>query len=324
VKSAFARTSRSSAARAAPSDAIRAEVMYGLSQTPKALPCKLFYDARGSELFERICELPEYYPTRTELGILREHAAEMASALGADCALIEFGSGSSTKTLPLLGAMQGLRAYVPIEISRSALLSSAVALRTAYPTLEVLPVCADYTQPLRLPAITRQGRVTAFFPGSTIGNFDPPDAVAFLRQVRGYCGSSGQLLIGVDLKKDRATLEAAYDDREQVTAEFNRNILRVVNRECGADFSLDAFAHRAIWNERASRIEMHLVSRRSQAVNIGLDRVRFESGEHIVTEHCYKYELSDFAALVERASWRVTRVFTDAERTFSVQLLSGI
>ncbi|MFI5308027.1 MAG: L-histidine N(alpha)-methyltransferase, partial [Polyangiales bacterium] len=255
MKGAVARSARGAAVRATSSDAIRADVMHGLSQTPKALPCKLFYDARGSELFERICEVPEYYPTRTELGILREHAAEIAGAFGADCTLIELGSGSSTKTRLLLGAMQGVRAYVPIEISRAALLSSAVALRTAYPTLEVLPVCADYTQPLRLPAITRHGRVAAFFPGSTIGNFDPDDAVAFLGRVRSYCGSPGQLLIGVDLKKDRATLEAAYDDRQQMTAEFNRNILRVVNRECGADFCLEAFAHRAIWNERASRVE---------------------------------------------------------------------
>jgi dimethylhistidine N-methyltransferase len=314
---------QSSAARATPSDALRSEVMHGLCRTPKALPCKLFYDARGSELFERICELEEYYPTRTELGILREHAAEISSALGPSCALIEFGSGASTKTRLLLDAMPDLRAYVPIEISRTALVASAAALRRAYLALEVHPVCADYTQRLSLPTIATQGRVAAFFPGSTIGNFDPPDAVAFLGRVRGYCGKSGQLLIGVDLKKDRATLEAAYDDRKQVTAEFNRNILRVVNRECGADFLLDAFAHRAIWNERAGRVEMHLVSRCEQLVHVGRDRVHFEAGEPIVTEHCYKYELSEFEALAQQAGWRVARIWTDAERRFSVQLLSA-
>jgi dimethylhistidine N-methyltransferase len=302
---------------------MRGEVMHGLSRTPKALPCKLFYDARGSELFERICELEEYYPTRTELGILRQHAAEIASALGPSCTLIEFGSGASTKTRVLLDAMPDLRAYVPIDISHTALVASATALRHAYPRLEVHPLCADYTQLLSLPPIVMQGRVAAFFPGSTIGNFDPPDAVAFLGRVRGYCGKSGQLLIGVDLKKDRATLEAAYDDRKQVTAEFNRNILRVVNRECGADFSLGAFAHRAIWNEPAGRVEMHLVSSCAQTVQVGRERVDFEAGESIVTEHCYKYELSELEALAQQAGFRVARIWTDPERRFSVQLLSA-
>ncbi|HMA95799.1 MAG TPA: L-histidine N(alpha)-methyltransferase [Polyangiaceae bacterium] len=297
------------------------EVLHGLAQTPKRLPCKLFYDARGSELFERICELPEYYPTRTELGILSANIESITRALGPKLALLEYGSGASVKTRLLLDRLESPRTYVPIEISRSALESSAHALAAAYPRLMIEPLCADYTKPLKLPEVVQTQRRAAFFPGSTIGNFEPDASVEFMRRVRGHCGPRGKLLIGVDLKKDPSILEAAYDDAQGVTAAFNLNILRVLNRECRAHFPLEAFTHRAIWNERASRIEMHLLSRRRQRVQLDGAAIHFEAGEPIVTEHCYKYELGQFRELAERSGFRVERVWTDPELRFSVQLL---
>jgi dimethylhistidine N-methyltransferase len=316
-------SARGSAQRLLPDNAILGEVLHGLAQTPKRLPCKLFYDALGSRLFERICDLKEYYLTRTELGILHRHAADMAAAAGPECVLVEFGSGASVKTRVLLDVLERPKAYVPIDISRSALEASVLALRSAYPSLDVSPVCADYLQELELPARGPCGRTLVFFPGSTIGNFDPPEAVAFLRRVRELCAPSGLLLIGVDLKKDRATLEAAYDDRAGVTAEFNRNILRVVNRECRAGFALESFAHRAVYDERAGRIEMHLVSRLRQTVEVGDRRVAFEAGEHIVTEHCYKYDLDQFRGLARKGGFEPRRDWTDAKGRFSVQLLGA-
>ena len=303
-------------------DAALEEVLGGLARRPKSLPCKLFYDARGSELFERICELDEYYLTRTELEILREHVGEMAAALGPRVVLVEYGSGASIKTRLLLDALEAPRAYVPIDISHSALMASAAALARAYRDLVVQPICADYTRPVELPPLPGEpAHVAAFFPGSTIGNFEPAAAVEFLRRVRLLCRPGGKLLIGADLKKDRATLEAAYDDARGVTAEFNLNILRVLNREYAAQFSLDAFAHRALWNEAAGRVEMHLVSRCAQRVRVGPVNVRFDAGEHVVTEHCYKYDLEQFRGLAARAGFRVERVWTDSLRRFSVQLL---
>ncbi|HEV8246565.1 MAG TPA: L-histidine N(alpha)-methyltransferase [Polyangiaceae bacterium] len=299
---------------------VRREVLHGLSRKPKHLPCKLFYDAAGSRLFERICELDEYYLTRTELGILQRHVGEMAQAIGPRAVIVEFGSGASVKTRLLLDALENPKAYVPIDISHSFLLESAAALRAAYPALEVRPVSADYTQPLELPIGQGETPIAAFFPGSTIGNFDPPDAVEFLRRIRSHCGRGGKLLIGVDLRKDRATLEAAYDDRAGVTAEFNRNILRVLNREHDARFPVEEFAHRAVWNERAGRVEMHLVSTRAQDVPVDSVVVHFDAGERIVTEHCYKYDLDQFRGLSHKAGFEVTRVWTDPEQRFSVQL----
>ncbi len=302
-------------------DTLRLEILRGLGRRQKALPCKLFYDARGSELFERICELEEYYPTRTELGILEAHAEEMAGALGTGVTLIEFGSGASIKTRLLLDALEAPRAYVPIDISESALLASSMALSAAYPALTVRPVCADYTAPLDLPAVAHTPPVAAFFPGSTIGNFEPDAAVEFLRRVHDNVGQGGKLVIGVDLKKDPKVLEAAYDDREGVTAAFNLNMLGVLNRDHAAHFQLESFGHRAVWNERAGRIEMHLVSQRRQSVLVDTTLVRFEPGEHIVTEHCYKYDLDQFRNLAHASGFEVERVFTDSAQRFSEQLL---
>jgi len=301
-----------------------ADVLAGLSSPRKTLPCKYLYDERGSALFERICELDEYYPTRTELGILRRHAGAMAAALGPRCLLVEYGSGSSTKTRLLLERLEEPAAYVPVDISREHLLRAAAALSARHPQLAVRPVCADFTRPFALPTLPGALRRAAFFPGSTIGNFGPAEARKFLAQVAEQCGSGGLLLIGVDLRKPREILEPAYDDAQGVTAEFNRNLLRRINRELGADFDLAAFDHRALWNEADGRVEMHLVSRRDQRVRIAGRSVGFARGESIHTESSHKYELEGFAALARSAGFEVERVWTDEARLFSVQLLRSI
>jgi dimethylhistidine N-methyltransferase len=300
------------------------DVLAGLGAPRKTLPCKYFYDERGSALFERICELEEYYPTRTELGILRRHAAAMAEALGPRCLLVEYGSGSSTKTRLLLERLVDPAAYVPVDISREHLLRSATALSARHPRLPVRPVCADFTQPFALPPVPRALRRAVFFPGSTIGNFAAAEARKLLAQVAEQCGPGGLLLIGVDLRKSRSILEPAYDDAEGVTAEFNLNLLRRINRELGASFDLAAFAHRALWNAAEGRVEMHLVSRRDQVVRIGGRSIRFSRGESIHTESSHKYEVAGFAALAREAGFEVLRVFTDPARLFSVQLLRTV
>jgi len=305
------------------SDPVRFEIETGLRQTPKSLPCKLFYDARGSRLFEEICELEEYYLTRTELAILRSHAEEMAEALGPQVALLEFGSGASIKTRLLLDALDDPRMYVPIEISRSALRTSCRVLEHTYPTLQVRPVCGDYTAPLSLPPSFEAGPVAAFFPGSTMGNFEPAAAVDFLGRIRTLLGRAGKLLIGIDLPKDRATLEAAYNDRRGVTAAFNLNILRVINRRHGGHFPLRTFVHQAPWNATVGRIEMRLVSTNSQSIAIGSRSVRFDTGEPIITEYCYKYDVGQFRVLAEQGGFDVVRIWTDPARKFSVQLLEA-
>lgn len=302
----------------------RAEALRGLRRDPKELPCKYFYDAQGSALFERICELEAYYPTRTELAIMDAHAGAMTAALGPRCLLVEYGSGSSEKTRTLLDHLEDPAAYVPVDISREPLLRAAEALAKRYPDVPVIPVCADFTRPFRVPEPPRPARRRAvYFPGSTIGNFTPDRAVDLLRGMRRVAGAGGGLLIGVDLKKDVARLERAYDDPEGVTAAFNKNLLVRMNRELGADFDPDAFAHRAVWNEADGRIEMHLVSRVAQRVRVAGETVRFAAGETICTEHSHKYTLEGFAALGAAAGFRVERVWTDAERLFSVQWLLG-
>jgi dimethylhistidine N-methyltransferase len=300
------------------------EIWSGLAREPKRLPCKLFYDAHGSRLFESITRLPEYYPTRTELEILERHRREIAQCIGPLAALVEFGSGASVKTRLLLDALDSPRVYVPIDISTDMLLSSARALEARYPELAVRPLVADYMLELELPltAAERQGRVVAFFPGSTIGNFEHEEAVSFLRRVRRACGSRSEILIGVDLPKDRATLEAAYDDSQGVTARFNLNALRVLNREYGAQFRLEDFMHRALWNEPESRIEMHLVSRRDHVARVGSRSFSFREGEAIVTEHCHKYSLEDFRQLCASAGYEVSQVWLDARGAFSLQRLT--
>jgi dimethylhistidine N-methyltransferase len=299
-----------------------ADALAGLRAARKSLPCKYLYDERGSELFERICGLDEYYPTRTELGILRARVGAMAESLGPDCLVVEYGSGSAVKTRLLLDRLESPVAYVPVDISREHLLRAAAAVSECHPSLPVLPVCADFTRPFELPPLPRAPRRrAAYFPGSTVGNFPPAEARKFLTQVAELCGPGGALLIGVDLRKPREILVPAYDDALGVTAEFNLNLLRRLNRELGADFALDQFAHRALWNDAEGRIEMHLVSRRRQEVRLGGQRIRFEAGETIHTENSYKYDLPGFAALARSAGFEVECVWIDGAALFSVQAL---
>lgn len=306
------------------SDRMREDVLRGLRHRPKRLPSKYFYDARGSELFERICEQPEYYLTRVELAILREHIGEIADAIGPDALLMEYGSGSGVKTRLLLRHLRSPVAYVPVEIAREALLASVAGLAAEFPHIEMLPVCADFTQPLVLPRATRHVRRTvAFFPGSTIGNFETEEALKLLRQLREQIGRNGAALIGVDLKKDRADLEAAYNDAAGVTAEFTLNLLARCNRELAADFDLAAFRHRARWNALAGRIETHILSLREQSVRIGSESFRFDAGEPMLVEYSCKYSQEEFARLAARAGLRVGGVWTDPGSRFSLHWLES-
>ena len=303
-------------------DGFLAEAVAGLSQPQKMLPCKFLYDEDGSRLFNEICELEEYYPTRTENQILRDNIGEIAGLIGSECRLVEFGSGSSNKTRHLLAHLRDISAYIPIDISGPQLFESAVQLAREFPGLEVNPLEADYEELLELPDTKRKPRRTvAFFPGSTIGNFDPDSAVAFLRKIAFLCGNDGGLLIGVDRKKSKRILEPAYNDRKGVTAAFNLGILARANRELGADFDLSAFRHRAPYNETHGRIEMHLVSERAQTVHLDSHEFKFDEGEYITTEHSYKYSLPGFAGLALRAGFELMRNWEDRDRLFSVLLL---
>lgn len=295
------------------------EVKAGLAQPQKAIPSKFFYDERGSALFDQITELDEYYPTRIETAIMERHIEGMAAQLGKKVLLVEYGSGSSTKTRILLDHLD-LAAYVPIDISCEHLFRTSEKLAEAYPSLDIFPVCADYTSTFTLPDV-RAARTVVYFPGSTIGNFRPEEAKGFLERITDVCGAGGGLLIGVDLKKDRAVLEAAYDDSEGITAQFNLNVLRRINSELGADFDLDAFAHRALYNTGEGRVEMHLVSLKDQEVLLDGTSVAFEKGETIHTENSYKYSLEGFARLAARAGFTVKEVWTDEDEQFSVQYL---
>ena len=298
------------------------EAIAGLSQPQKTLPCKFLYDEEGSRLFNEICELEEYYPTRTENQILRDNINEIASLIGSECRLVEFGSGSSTKTRHLLTHLPSVSGYIPIDISGPQLLESAAQLAREFPDLEINPLEADYGEISEIPDTKRKPRRTvAFFPGSTIGNFDPVAAVAFLRKIAFLCGSDGGLLIGVDRKKPRRILEPAYNDRKGVTAKFNLGILARANRELGADFDLSAFRHHAPYNETHGRIEMHLVSQRAQIVNLDSQEFRFEEGEYITTEHSYKYTLPGFAGLALKAGFELVRNWEDRNHLFSVLFL---
>lgn len=298
------------------------DVIAGLGATPKALSPKYFYDARGCGLFEAICELPEYYPTRTELALMRDYAADMATQLGEGGLLIEFGSGASVKTEVLLRTLRPA-AYVPVEIAADALQSSTARLASGFPQLPIIAVCADYMQPLRVPQLDgiKATRRVIYFPGSTIGNLTPAEAQDFLVRARELAGAQGAMLIGVDLKKDPDVLHAAYNDAQGVTAEFNLNLLRRINKELAADFDLDQFRHVAFYNTTAGRIEMHLESLREQTVTVSGRSFVFGAGERMHTENSCKYSVNEFQRLAKAAGFRPAQVWVDAGGLFAVHLL---
>lgn len=301
----------------------RREVFAGLSRTRKSLPPKFFYDERGSGLFEAICELPEYYLTRTEISLMRDKAHEMARHLGAGCVLIEYGSGSGRKTRILMEALAPV-AYVPIDIASAQLSAWSAELARAFSTVAIVAVCADYSRPFALPGLDRFGahRRVIYFPGSTIGNFTVPEALTFLRNACAVARPGGAMLVGVDLKKDPAVLRAAYDDAAGVTARFNMNLLVRINRELGANIDLAAFRHRAFYNAELGRIEMHLESLRDQKVTIGDRTFVFGQGETIHTENSCKYTIAEFQELARSAGFAPQMCWTDPQKLFSVHYLT--
>jgi dimethylhistidine N-methyltransferase len=302
-------------------DEFAAEVLQGLYRPGKTLPCRFFYDQRGSELFEKITRLAEYYPTRTETAILKANAKEMAASVPDGGVLVEFGSGSSLKTELLLERLPRLAAYVPIDVSQSALADARRRLAARFPALDVRPLIANFAYPIALPADLTWRHKTGFFPGSTIGNLMPVEASRLLRVFREVLSSGGRLIVGIDLKKDAGKLVRAYDDSAGVTAAFNLNLLVRINRELGANFELRAFKHKAIYNTRDGRIEMHLVSLQDQSVKIRGRRIHFRAGESIHTENSYKYSIPQFQDLARSANWQPTRVWTDPRGLFSVHEL---
>jgi L-histidine Nalpha-methyltransferase len=299
-----------------------AEVVAGLRRPQKALASKYFYDERGSELFDRICALPEYYPTRTELRLLGRHLDEVARLVGPRASVIELGAGSNAKIRLLLDRLLEPIAYVPVDISSDYLLRQARELAKDYPHVRIRPVCADFTRPFGLPEHpVTPDRNLVFFPGSTIGNFTRPQALQLLQVMAVQAKPGGGALIGVDLRKDIAILERAYNDAAGVTAEFNLNLLARLNRELGANFDLATFRHEAIYDVAESRIEMRLTSLRPQTVRIAGAEIRFDENEHIVTEYSHKYSVEDFQALATRAGFEPLRVWLDPDGLFSVHFL---
>ena len=301
------------------------EVLSGLASPRKTLPPKYFYDARGCSLFEQICESPEYYPARTELAIMREYAAAMAKFLGPDCQLIEFGSGSSRKTRVLIEQLRP-PLYVPIDIAGNAMQAAAAGLAQTFPWLNINGVCADYTRALTLPVFVGVAirKKAVYFPGSTIGNFTPEEAIEFLQLARRMVGAGGALLIGVDLKKDKPVLDAAYNDAAGVTAAFNLNLLARINRELDGDFRLQRFRHRAFYDEALGRIEMHLESLAAQFVHVGGERFSFGQGETILTEISCKYSVDEFRAVAQRAGFASGHTWIDAANLFSVHGMTAV
>ena len=297
------------------------DVFDGLSKPQKTLPAKYFYDAAGSDLFEAITRLPEYYPTRTELGILDAAGPEIAALLPRGCALVEFGSGSTVKLRRLLRHLPDLAAYVPVDVSETFLLSQAALLRSDFPDLKVEPVAADFTRPFLLPSDLAGAPKAGFFPGSTIGNFEPEEAATLLASFGRILGPGAGLIVGVDLVKRHEVLEAAYDDAAGVTGRFNLNLLTRMNRELGADFEPSRFRHRALFDPAASRVEMHLVSRQAQNVRVAGRSFGFAEGESIHTENSYKYTPDGFRALAARAGWSPAALWTDPAGLFSVHAL---
>jgi dimethylhistidine N-methyltransferase len=317
----LARDLRADRAPAPGRSSLEADVLAGLAKTPKQIPPKHFYDAEGSRLFEAICELPEYYPTRTEIGVLAEAASEISTAIPDGAALVEFGSGASVKTRLILDAAPQIDVYAPIDISPEALGAAAEAIARDYPDLEVAPLAEDFTSALRLPPAAEGRPRVGFFPGSTIGNFTPDEAQALLARARTLLGEEAQFLVGIDLVKPEETLVAAYDDAQGVTAAFNLNLLARINRELGGTFDLGRFAHRAVWNAAESRIEMHLESLEDQTVTVSGRTFRFARGERLHTENSYKFTLGGFSELAGGAGWRVEKVWASNAPAFAVVLL---
>lgn len=296
------------------------EVLLGLSRAKKTLPPKLLYDKKGSEIFERICDLDEYYPTRAETEILKVFATEMTSLIGEEALIIEPGSGSGEKVRQLLPHLKNPKGYVPVEISREILLRMTDELHQEFPDLKVSPVCADFTQEISLPLTVDSinGKKVVFFPGSTIGNFTPEEAITFLKKYSQLIGPGGGLLIGADLKKDAEIFNKAYDDSEGVTAEFNLNLLTRLNREANASFALENFTHQAFYNSAESRVEMHLRSNIPQLVRVNKTVFRFQEGETIHTENSYKYSVDEFIALCAKASFKIKQHWKDSRGMFCV------
>lgn len=308
---------------AAEGTSLREEVLSGLRQVPKTLPAKLFYDAHGAALFDAITHLDEYYLTRTEIAILHDNASNIAAAVGAGSVLLEYGSGEAEKVRLILDRMRGddaPAAYVPIDVSSVQLERVAAELRKLYPEVPVIPIAADYTTltELPLPRSLRGARQVAFFPGSTIGNLHPPEAVAFLERAARICGAGGAIILGVDLRKDPDILHAAYNDREGVTAAFNRNILVHINHELGGTFDPERFRHYAYYNPVVGRVEMHLVSLERQLVDVAGECIRFERGEGIWTESSYKYSWRGLQALANDAGLTIIDSWSDPADAFAV------
>ena len=294
-------------------------IVAGLSQPKKSISPKYFYDEAGSKLFEDITRLPEYYLTNTELGIMEACVEDIAQLAGERASLIEFGSGSSMKTRMMLRHLRSPAVYVPVDISEEHLLESQRSIKVDFPDVEVIPVVADFTHSFDLPNPTKMPlRNIVYFPGSTIGNFERDEAIELLRVMYQEAGADGALVIGVDLQKDPAVISAAYNDSAGATARFNLNMLRHLNREFGADFNLDSFAHRATYDSDSGRIVMELVSAEKQSVRIGGARIHFEAGEAITTEYSHKYTLDDFEAMVAAAGFSVAKVWTDSKQWFGV------
>jgi len=298
------------------------EVIEGLGKSQKELPCKYFYDEKGSQLFDRICQLDEYYPTRTELRIMQDNIDSISEVLGDDVMLIEYGSGSSEKIKIILDNVKGIKAYLPVDISMEHLIKSAAQIAAQYKDLEVIPLCADYNRSFKIPLPKNPIKTKiVYFPGSTIGNFHPSEAETFISRIRRVVNKHGGLLIGVDLKKDKKILQQAYNDSQGITAQFNLNLLQHINNKLDANFDPQAYIHEAFYNPQQGRVEMHLVSREHQAVLINDTEIPIKKGESIWTESSYKYNLEEFAVLANRSGFEVEKVWTDDENLFSVQYL---
>jgi L-histidine N-alpha-methyltransferase len=304
------------------SEAFESDVVVGLGQVPKTLPSRWLYDDRGSELFEDITKLDEYYPTRTETALLRKHSGEMAAFCGPHVTLLEYGAGAGIKTEILIGALRTPRLYVPIDIAGDFLDQTVARFRWRFPNLPAKPIVADFTSSFALPNWVPVGARVAFFPGSTIGNLDAGEAATFLQRMRRHVGAGGKALIGVDMKKDLNVLLRAYDDNQGVTAEFNLNLLARINRELDGDFALEQFRHSARWNEAESAVEMHLVSRQPQTATVSGHTFDFDAGETIHTESSRKYDVPGFTALANANGWQVDRMWSDERSYFSVFGLS--